>query len=285
MSTAVAPAPAAPAAPIAVDPVLVARHQEELRVQGYTIMPRVFPRALVDEARAVIDERITAKITIHEHADVYGEPNLVGRHRVFRDMAEHPLVLAVVEGLLGDDCILSSCNGALRRPSGGPQALHRDTGIWGPSMPWMPIPVGIQTAWCIDDFTSENGATLIVPTSHARPDASTDEPTIQAVAPAGSVIAFDAAALHAGGTNVGNALRRGVLSLYIRSWLKPQTDHKRSYPPELIASTSPTVLRLLGFCRQSPIEHPDGRTEILRAPGASFFYGQPLEAASSTAAN
>lgn len=51
-------------------------------------------------------------------------------------------------------------------------------------------------------------------------------------------LAFDRQAYHAGGANRTQALRRGVLTLCIRSWLKPQTDHKRSAPRELIERAS-----------------------------------------------
>lgn len=252
----------------------VAHHQEQLRTQGYTIFHNLISPEHLAAIRASIDAHIVGQAETPDRQQYHGA-NLVAWDPAFCAVAADPLLLATCEGLLGDDCILSSCNLGARLPGCTAQNLHRDTGIWGGSMPFMPFPIGIQTAWCIDDFTLENGATRLVPGSHIDPAGVAPGSGIQAVAPAGSVIAFDGQAYHAGEANRSNALRRGVLTLYIRSWIKPQTDHKRSFPADLIATASPQVLRLLGFRRQSPVELPDGKSVIIPAPSATYFYDNP----------
>ncbi|MBA2479180.1 MAG: phytanoyl-CoA dioxygenase family protein [Planctomycetes bacterium] len=247
-------------------------HQDELRDQGYTIMRSAIGRRQLDELRSAIDQRLSGT-AIADHGDHLHETNLVAKESIFREVAQHPLVLATVEGLLGEDCILSSCNQGTRKPECSAQAMHRDMHIWGPSLPWMPIPIGIQVAWCVDDFTIQSGATMLVPGSHLRADARADEAPIAAVAPAGSMILFDARTYHAGGANRSDRFRRAVLCFYVRSWLKPQSDHKRSIDPALTADLSTTMARLLGFQRQSPVEREDGTSQILPAPGATGFYG------------
>lgn len=257
----------------------VAQHQERLCRDGFTVFPAVITPEQLTAARNACDEIVAdPRGLVTTSPQHYGAPNLVARAAVFRAIAVQPLVLATIEGLIGSDCILSSCNLGVRRPGGDRQGMHRDTGIWGPSMPLLDIPVGIQTAWCLDDFTLANGATHIQPGSHRRAEATPDDAGIQVEVPAGSIIAFDARCFHAGGANRTDRVRRAVLTLYIRSWLKPQTDHKRSFPQELIADADPVLLRLLGFQRQSPVEHPDGRSEIIPAPGATSFYNQSPEA-------
>ncbi len=283
MSTALAdPLPAASltAAPVVTaaaatipDPATVARHQDELRTQGYTIFRDLISPEQLTVMRGLIEAHV-ARSVVSASGQHYHGVNLVAWDEVFAAAVADPLLLATVEGLIGADCILSSCNLGARIPGCAAQGLHRDTGIWGQAMPFMPFPVGIQTAWCIDDFTLENGATMLIPGSHADPAPVGERQGVQVVAPAGSVIAFDCQAFHAGGANRTQQLRRGVLTLYIRSWLKPQTDHKRSFPTAKLASASPPLLRLLGFRRQSPVEHPDGRSEVIMAPGATAFYDQ-----------
>lgn len=253
----------------------IVRHQAELRGAGVTVFRDLIAPAQVAAMRAAIDARVARLAADGAGGDHYHGVNLVAWDPAFAEVATDPLLLGTVEGLLGDDCILSSCNLGARRPGCARQGLHRDTGIWGGSLPFMDFPVGIQTAWCIDDFTLENGATHVIAGSHADPAPADPAKEVQITAPAGSVIAFDCQAFHAGGANRTQALRRGVLTLYIRSWLKPQTDHKRSAPRELIDSASPQLLRLLGFRRQSPVEHADGRSEVIAAPGATAFYDQP----------
>jgi ectoine hydroxylase-related dioxygenase (phytanoyl-CoA dioxygenase family) len=252
----------------------LASHQRELRECGWTLFPNAIAESQLAAGRAAIDELIASGVGIRASDESYSAVNLLSGAEVFRELALHALVLATMESFLGQDCILSSCNLAARRPGGGRQIIHRDTDIWGNSMPHLSIPVGFNVAWCFDDFTIENGATHAVVGSHLLADAPADGAMIQLTATAGSILAFDARMLHAGGANRSGRLRRAVFSLYIRSWLKPQTDHKRSFPRELIATTSPALIRLLGFQRQSPVEGRDGRTVIVDAPGATLFYGQ-----------
>lgn len=278
MSTATLEAPttltdAACPAP-AFDAAVMELHQSELRQQGYTIFRNIITPTQLADIRRTIDERIAQQFA-ENHGQHYHGVNLVTWHQAFAEVATNPLLLKTVEGLIGDDCILSSCNLGARIPGCEAQHMHRDTGIWGASMPFMPFPVGIQTAWCIDDFTLENGATRLIPGSHSDPQPVNDRPGIQVVAPAGSIIAFDCQAFHAGQANRTQQLRRSVLTLYIRSWIKPQTDHRRSFPREMIPTASTEVLRLLGFRRQSPVELPDGTSNIIPAPGATYFYDQP----------
>jgi hypothetical protein len=263
--------------PLTIDAEAVAQHQDELRRQGYTVFRACIAPAVLSAMRASIDANISRRQQA-ENQDLHHGVNLVAWDEAFTETACHPLILATVEGLLGNDCILSSCNLGARIPGCPAQSLHRDTGIWGESMPFMPFPVGIQTAWCIDDFTSENGSTRLIPGSHRDPVPCDDARAITITAPAGSIVAFDCQAFHAGGANGSPRLRRAVLTLYIRSWLKPQTDHKRSYPRERLAAASPELLRLLGFRRQSPVELPGERSEVVMAPGATSFYDQPPQA-------
>ncbi len=250
------------------------RHRQELLDRGYTVFERIMDARQLDDLRQAIDDRLATVNKLQDHADAYGEANLAARAPIFRELVQLPAVLTTIESLLGDDCILSSVNLAVRKSSDIAQPLHRDTGIWGASMPWLDVPVGIQTCWCADDFTAENGATRAVPGSHRDPAATDQSPSIPMLAPAGSIIAFDARMLHAGGANRSGRPRRAVLPFYIRSWLKPQTDHKRSIDSAIVAEASPTLRRLLGFRRQSPVERSDGTSEIVRAADATWFYDE-----------
>lgn len=246
---------------------------DTLAGDGLCVIPGVLGDEALNELRADLDA-INAAPSPYEKR--YRHRHLTNKALGFRRLVEHPAALRIVETVLGDDCVLSSMNERSVRPGGKGQELHRDTEFWGPSFPWLPIVSGINVIWPLDDFTAESGSTLYVPGSHLSPESAAEAP--RAVeAPAGSLVAFDTRLLHAGGANRGARLRRAVFAYYIRSWLKPQTDLKRSTPPEIVASASPVLLRLLGFRRQSPFQSPeDGSWAIVPAPGATGLYDEPL---------
>jgi ectoine hydroxylase-related dioxygenase (phytanoyl-CoA dioxygenase family) len=84
--------------------------------------------------------------------------------RRFDEPAVHPLVLGVTEALLGVNPVLSSVVGIEIGPGETGQPLHRDDGKY-------PIPrphqeVILNTMWALDDFTIENGATVIHSGTH-----------------------------------------------------------------------------------------------------------------------
>lgn len=245
-------------------------HITEMEAQGFTVFERAMsPNQLATAQNEV--NRLMSHSPLQEGA--YQCTNLTNGHEVFRELASHAALLEVVDAILGADCILSGVNMRCVTPGCAPQGLHRDTEIWGPSLFWMEKPVGINVGWAFDDFTEENGATRVVPGSHRRPDASSNEPKTALVAPAGSLIAFDARLIHGAGENRSQSIRRAGFTFYLRHWLKPQTDHKRSTNPALVETLSPTLVRLLGFQRQTPVQSSDGQAVIIPAPGATSFYG------------
>ena len=277
------------------------RHREELATEGYTVVrDAMSPQQLADVRAAFQLHNPDGKHPSGAPPELLHGACLVCKHRAFRAVAMQPTVLGIVEGLLGEDCVLSSSNSAHREPGCEAQGLHRDTSIWGPSMPLFSEPVGIQTAWCVDDFSEQTGGTRLVPRSHrastgatgtigpgkGAPNAATaaeQAAAITVTAPAGSIILFDARILHGGGANKSTHHRRACLTLFVRHWLKPQHDLKRSIDSDQLEQVlhepkSDTMLRLLGFHRQSAIEMADGRNGLVGTPSLAVggFYGGSL---------
>jgi ectoine hydroxylase-related dioxygenase (phytanoyl-CoA dioxygenase family) len=75
-------------------------------------------------------------------------------------------------------------------------------------------PLAINALFCLDDFTSENGATNILPASHRHepfPSASfIAREARQIFAPAGSFLVLDAMTLHCGGSQSSQKQRRAA---------------------------------------------------------------------------
>ncbi len=254
--------------------MLAQDHIHQLREQGYTLMPGAMTDDQLARARAAID-RLNDGVPQQTRTNVH--VNLTNRDAVFRELVQHRGLLDVIEPILGDDCILSGVNHHTVYPGSKAGAIHRDQMIWGPSLFWMDHPVGINVGWAFDDFTLENGATLIQPGSHIQKDVSGD-PAVPVLVPAGSFFLFDSRTYHRAGENRSSSPRRSAFVFYVRSWIKPQTDHKRSTDPQVVETASGLLLRLLGFQRQSPVELNDARSVIVEAPGATWFYGEVKKA-------
>ncbi|NBS19837.1 MAG: phytanoyl-CoA dioxygenase, partial [Flavobacteriia bacterium] len=87
--------------------------------------------------------------------------DLVNKGDVFDVFYTHPRVLAGIEGVLGSSYKLSSLNYRAAKPGKGLQKLHVD---WGNTVVNAEFKV-CNSIWLLDNFTTENGSTRIVPKS------------------------------------------------------------------------------------------------------------------------
>src|SRR5262249_7699066 len=156
---------------------------------------------------------------VHQEAGADRLADLVNKGALFEVCFAHPHVLAAVAHVLGGDLKLSSINGRNALPGQGNQWLHADH-----EEPPEPDGYhGCNTAWLLDDFTPENGATRLVPGSHrsgrlpqdALPDPGEPHPDeIKAVAPAGSVLVFNGHVWHSGTDNRTERPRRALFAFF-----------------------------------------------------------------------
>lgn len=180
--------------------------------------------------------------------------NLVNKGCVYEEMIQLPEILEYQEYLLGSDCILSSFSSNLIGPGSPAGDLHID-GLLG-DFP-KPLPMAAlcsNTIYVLDDFTPENGATLIVPGSHKRgygpePEKEYDD-VIPLRAHKGDIVIFHGALWHASGANRTEQERMILLGFFCRWFIKPQQDNLKLAKPEVVERASPILKRLLGFDSQ-----------------------------------
>ena len=176
--------------------------------------------------------------------------NLPNRDPVFCALAEHPLALEVVRGVLGWPALLSNISANITGPGGGEMVLHADQ-LYMPE-PWSGIQ-GVNVLWCIDDFTDENGGTRYVPGSHRhnRAPSSPEDHTLDTVAieaPAGSMVVMEGRVWHKTGNNrTADARRAGVFAWYTTPIYRPQENWFLALDDEVVASASDDLLVLLGY--------------------------------------
>lgn len=162
--------------------------------------------------------------------------------QTFYKLLELQEVLSVVDHLLGNCAILHVQNG-LMLPSGAGgvfqtklhQDFKRDVGL-----------VSINTLFAVDDFTSENGATMVIPGSHIMGKGGVP---VSVECPAGSMIVFDSRLWHCAGVNTSGKPRLGINQQFTASWIKQQLDYCRALD---VSGLKPRTQQLLGYYTRVP---------------------------------
>src|SRR5262245_5986358 len=155
--------------------------------------------------------------------------NIFAKTRALDDVALHPLLLGVLDRVLGH-YQFSAPVGIQIGPRNPAQVVHMDDQVY--PLPWPHDDVVVNSMWAFDDFTEANGATRVAPGSHRRATAAYDPDvaTIPLEMPAGSVVFYPGTVLHGGGANTTDAPRLGVILEYVAAWIRPQENHILGVP-------------------------------------------------------
>jgi ectoine hydroxylase-related dioxygenase (phytanoyl-CoA dioxygenase family) len=235
---------------------------DRLTKDGYATIPEAIDQEQVRWARTELEAQLASTPTGRDGFEgfrtrrIYG---LFGKTRSLDALAIHPVVLGVLDGVLGH-YQLSAPTGIAIGPGEAAQPLHPDDGIYPLPRPHAEVVVNIM--WPLQDFTAANGATRIVPGSHQwvdrRPDTTT--PTVIAEIPAGAALIYLGSIWHGGGANQTDSDRLGVVLHYAASWLRPVENHVLVVPPSVAATLGPRLQELLGYNIHPPfIGYVDGR--------------------------
>jgi ectoine hydroxylase-related dioxygenase (phytanoyl-CoA dioxygenase family) len=174
--------------------------------------------------------------------------NLMNKGEIFRQMAQKRKTLEVVRFLLGKNALLSSCSANIACRHGVQKNMHTDQFYVGP----MPFVMASAVVWMLDDFTEENGATLVVPGSHrwlsvSDVNQSAVASPVPATGKAGSVLILDGRTLHSTGENDTDQPRHGVITYYAKPFMRQEENFALSLSPEVMQKCSKELLELLGF--------------------------------------
>ena len=177
-------------------------------------------------------------------------------------IVEHPLVLALLDQVLMPSYLLSQLQVIEVGPGEVRQPLHHDDGFY--PIPRPRPPIGAALIWALDDFTAENGATLVYPKSHLWgdvPAADIDvDQMVPAVMPAGSAVFFVGTLWHCAGANRTDAPRLAATTQYCEPWARQQENYSLAISRDRARQCSETIQSLLGYSMQFPfIGFVDGR--------------------------
>jgi ectoine hydroxylase-related dioxygenase (phytanoyl-CoA dioxygenase family) len=184
--------------------------------------------------------------------------NLINKDVAFAPLVEHRLVLEVMERELGRDLILLDMSVNHVGPRTDSAGWHVDSPLTQIAEPLPNLTLSIQTAWMLDDFTVDNGATHVATGSNhtmRKPpvgQTALDAETV-AVGPAGSVAMWLSQTWHRHGANVTDVPRNGVIIQYGRSWVKPFVDLRTPIDAAQAAAFSPRLRYMLGCNASAPV--------------------------------
>lgn len=231
--------------------------EQHLRATGCVVVERLASDALLDRIAAELDPYLRAT---PPGGDEFAGHNtrrtgsLIARSEGFRDLAAHPLVLGVLDKILGDHATSYQLHltQVIEIGPGEPaQLVHRDQ--W--AFDFFAFPAGFEvechTMWALSDFTEENGATRLIPGSNHWQDRLRPAPeeTVAAEMPRGSVLLYVGSLYHGGGANRSAQPRRGINVGYTLSWLRQEENQYLACPPEVARELPESLARLMGYQR------------------------------------
>jgi phytanoyl-CoA dioxygenase PhyH len=139
----------------------------QIEMCGYVVVPGLLSQQILTTAR----DEISALLAAADWGSGFDGSRtrrvwaLLARTRCMDQAALNPLVLEVVEQVIGPGAQFSLTYATQVHPRQDAQTLHYEQGIY-------PLPrdrdVMVTAIWALDDFTARNGATLVIPRSHTH---------------------------------------------------------------------------------------------------------------------
>lgn len=233
--------------------------------KGYAVVENVLSDSELQECRealrSLIEEDRRNGVQLSGYAFDTDDKNirvwdLVIRHPQFRWLVEHPLAIALVKHVIGSNYAVSNLTANITGPGCGRMYMHADQGFV--PEPWPPYAFAVNIAWAFDEFTKDNGGTIVVPGSHLRgggpePEGGYDD-EVAIECPAGSLFVIDGRVWHQTGENITEDQHRaGIFAYYIRDFLKPQRVWPALIAPERKDEFTEELWRRLGMDALGPV--------------------------------
>jgi len=235
------------------------RAAEEIAHLGYSVIDSGYSAQEISDIGRVFDAAHAKYIEVYgkdflKKIDEYNGIRLpLAIDEKFIDLATNPRVLDLVQKLIRNKFILNQQNGIINPPD-----ETYNQGLWHRDLPYQHFvsskPLAINALYCVDDFTIENGATFVLPGSHAREeypsDSFVESKAKQIASAAGSFIVIHCMLFHRGGANRTSSRRRAVNHVYTTAFIKQQIDIPSALAGRTVRSAA--IADLLGFRYQIP---------------------------------
>jgi ectoine hydroxylase-related dioxygenase (phytanoyl-CoA dioxygenase family) len=228
-------------------------HVERIGRDGYTIIEGALDEDFVDRLqddllRLEHDLGTVPATNVFEGSKTLRIYNLLVHGALYQEIPVHPNVLPVVERVLDGGCLVSSLSSIAILPGEVPQPIHADDQLIPIDKPH--VPLVCNSMWAITDFTEDNGATRIIPGSHARdgsPVFGASYDSVAAEMPRGSVMIYNGSLWHGGGANRTRERRVGIAMNYCAGYLRQQENQQLGIPRDIARGFSPRLRELVGY--------------------------------------
>jgi ectoine hydroxylase-related dioxygenase (phytanoyl-CoA dioxygenase family) len=242
-------------------------HMDRLEADGYTIVDDFMSADALRRFRDGLAQHLGTHRGRNAFEGLTTERvyTLVGRGKVYEEIASDHRLLAILDRLLLPNYLLSGDHAICIYPGEQEQNLHFDDSFY--PFPRPRPALSISTIGAIDAFTPENGGTVMYRGSHkwtseriaalrtalARGETTEDSGCrLQLTMPAGALCVFQGTLLHGGGANISNAPRLSFTNQYCEPWARPQENFFLGVPKEKVRHMSREMQILLGYELRRP---------------------------------
>lgn len=215
------------------------RHLAELEEQGYTVVERAISPEFADELRAATLDALAAHgVSTLQWMLYQGRP--------FELLAQHPLLMTLVDASLGRGAVIGSFSAIRRGPGPGSIPLHTDYAHVPEPYPEFALTgVGV---WALEDWTVASGPTWMVPGSHRRRRAPRPGEEVEGAVPIempkGSVVYFTEGLWHWQGDRTEPG-ERVTLHWHFNRGILRSLEPKR-VDPQMLHRNAPRLGEMLG---------------------------------------
>ena len=238
----------------------LARHLVELREHGYTVIQRAVTEAFADELR----ERVADEVRRHHPFTTNG---LLMRHRMFEEVALHPLVCTVAESAVGRGMVLGAMSGTYKEAGPGAIDIHADYPLV--REPYPEFGLICVACWALEDWTVDAGPTWVIPGSHLRRRAPKRSDSREGAVPIemskGSVALWANGVWHWQGDRSAAGARVAIHVTYNRVFVR-QLDDFRGVDETMYARNPPAFSTLMGQ------DDPFGKSSFRGHDGKRFAH-------------
>lgn len=234
----------------------LSEHHYALATLGYAVVPHALPLEICAQLKRLLQGVLNAHVPAASERSVldrYLMHDLLCRNAAFAALLEDPRLQQLLAPLLGEHWILYAFTSSSLPPgeTNYGHRLHVDSPRF---IPGYPTNMGVM--WALDDFLAQNGATEVLPGSHANPLEPAAEfferHKVVLTAAQGAMIVFNARLFHRSGVNRTQEWRHALTMNACRSFMKQRMDWVRFVPREIAAALNAQGRRLLGYDTRLP---------------------------------